>query len=125
MSTTAQPSIHGAEMPATPWPAMPISPDQVQEGTPDAKGLVVHQTPDRCISSGFWQCNPSKFNWDFTWDEFVHILAGRVTIVSENGHTCTLGPGDVAHFTRGSKTVWHVQEQVRKFFVLRTAEPLE
>ena len=96
-----------------------------RKGRPDARGLVVHQTPDQLVSSGFWQCSPSKFTWEFTWDEFVCVIEGRVTISDNQGNTLTLGPGDVASFAKGLSTTWHVQEQVRKFFVIRTSESLE
>ena len=118
-------TMDSAAIPATPWPEMPIPDEQVVEGRPDARGLVVHQTPDQLVSSGFWQCSPSKFTWEFTWDEFVCVIEGRVTISDNHGNTLTLGPGDVASFAKGLSTTWHVQEQVRKFFVIRTSESLE
>lgn len=106
-------------------PPMPIEPSWILEGQPQARGQVLLQSPDRCVSSGFWECTPGRFRWEFAWDEFVYLLRGRVTIVDEHGRSCTLGPGDAAHFPRGLQTTWHVQEAVRKFFVLRTPAPLE
>lgn len=124
MSTEASSTLQSSTKPALPWPEMPIPAEQIIEGQPDARGVVVHQSPDRLVSSGFWQCSPSKFTWDYTWDEFVHVIEGCITISDESGATRTLGPGDLAHFPKGLKTTWHVEQQVRKFFVLRTDEPL-
>jgi uncharacterized cupin superfamily protein len=47
-----------------------------------------------------------------------------VPIREEGGATHTLKVGDVAHFPRGLTTYWHVPKFVRKFFTLRTPEPL-
>ena len=59
----------------------------------------------------------------FSWDEFVCILEGEVTIREAGGISHTLKAGDVAHFPRGLTTDWDVPKFVRKFFTLRTAEP--
>lgn len=109
----------------TELPPMPIEPGWILAGQPQARGQILLQSADRCVASGFWECTPGRFRWEFAWDEFVYVLRGRVTIVDEQGATCTLGPGDTAHFARGLTTIWQVEETVRKYFVLRTPEPLE
>lgn len=105
-------------------PDMPIDPAWVLDGKPAAKGKVLLQTADKLVSSGLWSCTAARFRWEFSWDEFVHILEGEVTIREEGGKTHTLKAGDFAHFPRGLKTEWHVPNFVRKFFTLRTPEPL-
>ena len=106
-------------------PEMPIEPAWIQEGTPTARGQIVVQSEDKKISSGLWSCEPGKFRWEFVWDEFVQILSGEVDITDELGKSITLKAGDMAHFPCGAKTSWHVKDAVRKYFVIRTAEPLE
>jgi uncharacterized cupin superfamily protein len=115
--------IPTAHVPAELAP-MPIDPAWVLEGTPTARGTVLTQSQNRLLSSGFWSCTAGKFKWVFGWDEFVHVLEGEVTIREENGPTHVLKAGDVAHFPIGLTTYWHVPNYVRKFFVLRTPEPL-
>lgn len=105
-------------------PDMPIEPAWVLEGTPAARGKVLLQSADKLVSSGLWTCTAGRFRWTFTWDEFIHVLEGEVTIQEEGGKKHTLKAGDFAHFPRGLKTEWHVPNQVRKFFTLRTPEPL-
>ena len=106
-------------------PDMPIDPDWIQEGEPTARGAIVTQSADKRVSGGYWQCSEGKFEWTFGWDEFAHVFEGRVAIEEEGGDSYTLGPGDTVHFPAGLKTHWHVMEPVRKYFVIRTADPLE
>ena len=117
-----QPLIPTASAPLE-LPPMPIDPAWIQEGTPTARGTVLTQSKDKLLSSGFWSCTAGKFKWVFSWDEFVYVLEGEVTIREEGGATHTLRAGDVAHFPRGLTTHWHVPKFVRKFFTLRTPDP--
>ena len=117
------PAIQTAHTRRSELPAMPIEPSWVLEGTPTARGTVLMQSLDTCVSSGLWECTAGKFQWVFGWDEFVHVLEGEVTIREEGGESHTLRAGDLAHFPLGLKTYWHVPKFVRKFFTLRTPEP--
>ena len=102
---------------------MPIEPSWIEDGDPVARGDVLVQSADKLLSSGLWSCTTGKFRWEFGWDEFVHILEGRVTITEEGGAVHELGPGDTAHFPFGLVSHWHVHEDVRKAFTIRTPEP--
>ena len=107
-------------------PAMPIEPSWIREGNPVARGAVVLQTDDKKVSSGLWSCEPGRFEWTFSWDEFVLVLEGEVDVTEdETNNTITLRPGDMAHFALGMKTHWHVKRALRKFFVIRTLERFE
>ena len=106
-------------------PDMPIEPGWILEGRPAAKGKVLLQSADKLVSSGLWSCTAGRFRWVFTWDEFVHVLEGEVSITEEGGKTYTLKAGDFAHFPMGLQTQWHVPKFVRKFFTLRTPKPLD
>jgi uncharacterized cupin superfamily protein len=105
-------------------PDMPIEPAWVLEGRPSARGTVLLQSADKLVSSGLWSCTAGRFRWIFSWDEFIHVLEGEVIIQEEGGKSHTLKVGDFAHFPLGLKTEWHVPSFVRKFFTLRTPEPL-
>lgn len=108
----------------SPLPDMPIEPSWIKSGNPVARGTVLTQSGDKKISSGIWSCEPGQFEWTFTWDEFVYIFEGEVTIREEGGPTHTLKAGDMAHFPLGLKTHWDVKKKVRKFFTIRTPQPL-
>lgn len=106
-------------------PPMPIEPTWIREGAPDARGCVLVQSDDRRVSTGLWSCTAGVFRWEFTWDEFVHVLEGEATITDEEGNSCTLRAGDTAHFPVGLNTEWRVDKFIRKVFTIRTREPLE
>lgn len=118
-------TIEAAKTPAGALPDMPIEPSWIKDGNPVARGTILTQSADKKVSSGLWSCETGKFEWTFTWDEFVHILEGEVTITEDGGDSYTLRPGDMAHFPIGLKAHWHVSKPVKKFFVLRTPEPLD
>jgi hypothetical protein len=117
--------IQSVTLPQGDFGPFPIDSAWIIEGDPIARGNVFLQSADKKISFGGWECTAGKFQWIFSWDEFVHIIEGEVTIREENGKTITLRRGDLAHFPKGLKTVWHVPNYVRKVFTLRTDQPLE
>jgi len=118
-------AIQTAEAYVGDLPDMPIEPSWIIEGTPTARGTVLVQSADKLLSSGLWSCTAGKFRWEFSWDEFVHVLEGEATITEEGGESYTLRAGDTAHFPLGLSTHWHVPEYVRKAFTLRTPDPFE
>jgi uncharacterized cupin superfamily protein len=118
-------AIHKVDAYRGELPDMPIDPAWILEGQPRARGAVLLQTADKLVSSGLWTCTAGRFRWVFSWDEFVHILEGEVTVQEEGGKACTLKAGECAHFPRGLKTEWQVPRFVRKFFTLRTPEPFD
>ena len=56
------------------------------------------QSADKLVTSGLLSCTAGKFQWVFSWDEFVHVLDGEVIISEEGCETYILNPGDFAHF---------------------------
>ncbi len=114
-----------ASAPQGPLPDMPIDAQLVTAGSPVARGAVLNQSADKTLSSGLWTCEPGEFDWTYTWDEFVYVLEGDVTITEGGGRSYDVGPGDMAHFPIGLKAHWNVKKAMRKFFVLKTTEPLE
>jgi uncharacterized cupin superfamily protein len=107
-----------------PLPPMPLAPESILAGRPEAFGRVLLQSDDKRVSSGLWECTPGRFTWEFVWDEFVHVHAGHVIVTTQDGQRVELRAGDFATFPRGLKTEWHVLEKVRKTFTVRTPEPL-
>ena len=106
-------------------PDMPIEPSWILEGEPQARGTILLQSADKRVSSGLWSCTAGRFQWTFSWDEFVHVLEGEATITDEAGNTLTLQAGESAHFPLGLKTEWHVPNFVKKTFTIRTTDPFE
>lgn len=96
----------------------------ITAGNPVARGAIQTQTADRKLSSGLWTCESGEFDWTFTWDEFVFVPEGEVTITAEGGKSHSLGPNDMARFPLGLKTHWKVTKPIRKYFVARPPESL-
>jgi len=103
----------------------PIPKEQILEGNPVARIWIAAQSSDLRVTQGVWDCTAGRFNWNYTWDEFVVVLDGEVTIEEESGKTLILRKGDFAYFPLGLKTKWHVPKYIKKTFTIRTSEPLQ
>jgi uncharacterized protein len=53
----------------------------------------------------------------------VHVISGEVFVTAETGLERRLGPGDMAFFPAGSRSLWRVPVAVRKLAVCRHALP--
>ena len=70
-----------------------------------------------------WSCTAGRFNWRYGVDETVHVISGEVFVTDESGAERRLGPGDMAFFPAGSRSLWRVPVEVRKLAVCRHALP--
>lgn len=95
----------------------PLAPGWVIEGDPRPRMCITATSPGGAISSGVWCCEPSRFTFIYDVDEYVHIIAGRVTVIADT-HVHELSAGSTAMFPRGLRTEWNVHEPIHKVFVL-------
>jgi uncharacterized cupin superfamily protein len=97
-----------------------------QDGrTPVPTGTINSQTRDKTVSSGMWSVEPCTFEIVFPWDEFIHVVDGEAQVEDlETGQVTTLKSDRIAHFELGCKTRWTVTKTLRKYYVIRTPEPL-
>jgi uncharacterized cupin superfamily protein len=102
----------------------PIPTDWILAGTPEARSRQLARSQDGASSVMAWSCTAGRFNWHYTVDETVHIISGEVFVTNEKGEECRLGPGDMAFFPAGSRSIWRVPVEVRKLAVCRQAMPL-
>lgn len=70
------------------------------------------------LLTGFWSHEPAVLPYTFFGDETVHVLEGEVTVDVDGGDSVTLRPGDVASFTKGQTSTWHITRAFKKFFVV-------
>ncbi len=70
-----------------------------------------------------WSCTAGRFHWHYGVDETVHVISGEVFVTGDDGAERRLGPGDMAYFPAGSRSVWRVPSAVRKLAVCRHAMP--
>jgi uncharacterized cupin superfamily protein len=70
---------------------------------------------------GIWQCTPGRFMRRLAEAEVMHILAGRGRCTPADGETIDLRPGDTLFFPAHTTSEWHVEETLRKVFVVMAA----
>jgi uncharacterized cupin superfamily protein len=93
---------------------------EVLEGDP-AAGVAWLRTAGSAgavLYAGIFEVQPSRFRYDFSADECVHVIAGEVEITVGDESPVRLGPGDLAAFAAGTTSTWHVLAPLRKFFVI-------
>ncbi len=101
----------------------PINPDWIIDGKPVARSRRLAESADGTSSVMAWTCTPGRFQWHYAVDETVHIISGEVFVTDEQGRTHRLGPGDMAFFPAGSRSVWEVTKDLRKLAVCRHSMP--
>ena len=90
-------------------------------GNPTMKTWVLHTSADGSMISGVWEATPGTFHATYDGFEFVHLLAGKLTITPDNGEPVTLKAGDAFVVEPDFKGTWQVEETVRKHFTARVA----
>jgi uncharacterized cupin superfamily protein len=70
------------------------------------------------LAVGLWRSEPQSFPYPFNADETIHALAGELVVELESGEKVTLRPGDIASFTKGTKSMWTVTQPFMKLFVI-------
>ena len=94
-------------------------PLSVVDGDPHA--TVRQLYADGAAQSGLWEVTPGAFaaeNDGFA--EYMHILEGRGTVLSDDGSTLELRPGVKFIAPSGWRGRWVVTESIRKIYVIWT-----
>ncbi len=82
----------------------------------ETSGLTLWHDGDQEV--GVWQCTAGPSYWKLETNEFVHIVAGSMTVTPDGGEAQKIGPGDVAVFPRGWAGTWQIHETIRKVYVI-------
>jgi uncharacterized protein len=101
----------------------PIRPGWVIEGTPQVSSKCVAGSADGASSVMVWSCTAGRFVWCYKVDEMLHVLSGEAFVTNEDGTDRRLGPGDMAFFPSGARSIWHVPKEVRKLAMCRHTLP--
>jgi uncharacterized protein len=101
----------------------PIIPGWIVEGTPQARTRELARSADGTTVVVAWSCTAGRFNWHYGVDEMVHVISGEAFVSDEAGVERRLGPGDMAFFPSGSRSLWRVPVAVRKLAVCRQTLP--
>ena len=79
-------------------------------------GVTLWKDGDQQI--GIWECGPGPSRWLLETNEFVHIVAGRMTVTVDKGEAVELATGDTAVFPKGWSGTWDIAETIRKLYVI-------
>jgi uncharacterized cupin superfamily protein len=101
----------------------PLPADWIIEGRPEARAKRLATSPDGAAAIIAWSCSPGRFRWHYAVDEILHLISGEVVVTDEKGESRRLGPGDMAYFPAGSRSVWHVIQEVKKLAICRQSVP--
>jgi uncharacterized protein len=101
----------------------PIPPHWVIAGSPQARSQRLAYSADGTSSTMAWSCTAGRFNWHYSVDETLHIIAGEVFVTDEKGQTHRLAAGDMVFFPAGTSSIWNVPHFVRKIAFCRHAMP--
>ena len=101
----------------------PIRPDWIIEGQPRTLAAEVAHTDDGTTRVFVWQTSAARFHWNYEFDEVVQVLDGEVFIADSTHAERRLGPGDIAFFPVGARTLWRVPDHLRKIATIRRGPP--
>jgi uncharacterized cupin superfamily protein len=92
----------------------PLPADDVVAGEPATALLPLGGVGGAAV--GLWEMTSGTAR-DVEADEVFVVLGGRASITVEGAATITVGPGSVVRLSAGDRTVWHVEETLRKVYV--------
>ena len=105
-----------------PWP---IGEENILSGDAKAYGTILWQSKNKLLCNGVWSCTTGKFNWEYTWNETLYIVEGKLSILIDNDNGKEYAAGDLVFIAKGTQTTWTIIEPVRKVFHLESETPLE
>ncbi len=66
-------------------------------------------------SWSIWECEPSKFDWEYDQEEHCYVLEGEVRVIGPE-NTVDINPGDYVIFPKGLQCVWEVKKSIKKHY---------
>ncbi len=81
-------------------------------------GITIWKDDATEAESGIWECTPGPSHWSLETNEFVHVIAGRMTVTEDGGSPVELGVGDTVVFPLGWNGTWDIHETIRKLYVI-------
>jgi len=108
--------IHAADV-TLDWE--PVPDGQVVSGHPRVGAAEIACPPG--VEVGVW-AHTVGASTDIEADEVFVVLSGRATVEFADGTTLEIGPGDVGILPPGAATRWTIHEDLRKVYVIRSAD---
>jgi len=60
-----------------------------------------------------WECEPSKFQWNYEDKEICLIIEGQAKISTQNGAIYVIKAGDLVEFPAGFNCEWEVTKSIK------------
>ena len=60
-----------------------------------------------------WECEPSKFQWNYDDKEICLIIEGQAKISIQNGDIYVIKAGDLVEFPAGLNCKWEVTKSIK------------
>ena len=73
------------------------------------------QEAEQMQSLPTWGCEVSEFKWSYNDRETCLLIKGKVKVTYDDGEA-SFGAGDLVTFEKGLQCVWHVTEDVEKYY---------
>ena len=65
-----------------------------------------------------WECEPSRFQWNYNDKEICLIIEGQAKISTQNGDIYVIKAGDLVEFPAGLNCEWEVTKSIKKHYRL-------
>lgn len=98
-------------------PSEPLAAEQIVDGEPAVAERALWTSPDGTVESGIWEIS-AGVSTDVEAAEVFLVMSGRALVEIKDGPTLELVPGVVGSFAGGERTVWRVQETLRKLYTV-------
>ncbi len=99
---------------ATELPRQRIPADEILGGFPTAGSRGIAQIAGAEV--GVHEMSPGMAR-DIECDEVFVVIGGRGSIEFEDGEVLPLSAGTVVRLNKGDRTIWHISETLRRFYV--------
>ena len=65
-----------------------------------------------------WECEPSKFKWNYDDKEICLIIEGQAKIITKDGGTYFIKARDLVEFPAGLYCEWVITKSIKKHYRL-------
>ncbi len=77
------------------------------------------KSQDGKVYSGVWECAPCREEIDaYPVHEMMTVISGKVTLTNTDGSSDSFTAGDTFYIAKGTKCVWHIEDKLRKFYMI-------
>ena len=80
--------------------------------------VIKSKDKNKFISWDIWECEVSKFDWEYNQEEHCYILEGKVEVLHGN-NVVRISKDDYVIFPKGLKCTWNVSKPIRKYYIFK------